>query len=296
MRIAGLAIALWALVAQGAVPVAGSEDLTAAKALYASGAYEDALARLSALTAANTTDEVDQYRALCLLALGRTAEAQRSLETLVTRSPLFKMSETEVSPRLITMFHDVRKRLLPGAARDLYAKAKTSFEHQRYAEARPQLADLLVLLADEDMGDEAIALADLKLLGEGFLKLTDAELAASAKAAMPTVAPAAASGPPPVSIYSADDQDVKEPVDVAVALPPWYPPNPVAERQGYRGVLRIVIDETGKVESAVLVVPVTPAYDPVLLAAARQWQFRPALKNGEAVKYQKLIPIVLRPR
>src|SRR5438552_5238261 len=102
-------------------------ELTAAKSLYASGDYEEALKKLPP---ASDTDvvEADQYRALCLLALGRTKEAEQSLESLVRRRPLFKMSDTEVSPRLVTMFREVRKRLLPAAIRDLYAKARTTFD------------------------------------------------------------------------------------------------------------------------------------------------------------------------
>src|SRR4029078_13044928 len=78
--------------------------LAAAKALYATGEYETALTRLSAVgvITGDAADEIDEYRSLCLRALGRTGEAQRSLEALIVRSPLFQMSEADVSPRLVT--------------------------------------------------------------------------------------------------------------------------------------------------------------------------------------------------
>lgn len=302
-----LVFGIWALVAQSGGSTPASDDLSAAKALYASADYQGALARLSAADASRSGDEVDQYRALCLLALGRTAEAQRSIEQLVTRRPFFKMSDTDVSPRLVTMFHDVRKRLLPVAARGLYATAKASFEEQNYPAASAQLKELLVLVADDDLAGDKGALSDLKLLGEGFLKLTEVELAAAAKAGAtaPAVTPSdrAAATPaqpaidrPSVRVYSDADADVTPPVDVVRSFPPWHPPNALANRVVYSGVLRVVIDERGKVESAVLIRPVSSAYDPILLDTAKRWEFRPALRDGEPVKYEKLFSFTLSPR
>jgi TonB family protein len=57
-----------------------------------------------------------------------------------------------------------------------------------------------------------------------------------------------------------------------------------------------VIAADGKVEMASVVTPGHPAYDPLLLAAAKDWQYKPAMRDGKPVRYQKLIPFVLRPR
>ncbi len=302
---------LGVLVAQGGAPATVSDDLAAAKTLYASAAYQEALALLPDADTGESADEVDQYRALCLIALGRTAEAQRSLEPLVTRQPLFKMSETDVSPRLVAMFHDVRRRLLPDTARNLYATAKTNFERKNFVAASTQLKQLLMLLADDDLAGNAAALSDLRLVGEGFLKLAEAELTATAKAeappppktsidpgaATPAPAPAGPAGSDSTGrAYSDADADVTPPVDVIRNFPAWHPPNALAQRVIYRGVLKIVIDERGKVETATLVQPVSAAYDPILLKATEGWQFLPALRNGEAVKYQKVLSFSLSPR
>lgn len=295
----GLAFALLALVAQERPAPSPAADLAAAKALYASGAYEEALTRLpSTADAGASADETNQYRALCALALGRTAEAQRALEELIARRPLFKMSETEVSPKLVTMFHDVRRRLLPNLARDLYAAGKTSFEQKRYEAASAQLKDLLTLLSDEDLAAQAAGLADLKLLGEGFLKLSDAEVAAAVKAQPPPApaAPAGSAEPPAPRVYTQDDKDVIAPVEIKRTYPAWHPIGTMSDKFRYNGVLRIVIDEQGKVETASLVRSVAPAYDPLLLAATHDWEFRPATRNGQPVKYQKIIAITLAPR
>lgn len=309
--IATFVLVLWAIGGQQPSTTGPTVDLAAARAMYATGNYEDALNRLPALSSdASSIAEVDEYRALCLLALGRTSEAQRSLEDLVVRQPFFKMSDTDMSPRLVAMFRDTRRRLLPDAAKDVYAKAKRAFEHQQYDDAATGFRGLLTLINDEDMAPSATSVADLKMLGEGFLTLSQKEAAtARAAAATPPAtaappAPADASGrasssPPPlpqpvIRIYSDDDKAVEPPVEVSAPYPSWHPQGAAALRE-YKGVLRIVIDEHGRVESAALVVPVSPAYDPLLLDAVKKWSFKPARLEGAAVKYQRLIAITLLP-
>ncbi len=296
------AVVLSAFLSQGQVTLAASDDLAAARALYASGDYETALTRLAAARSESTADEVDQYRALCLLALGRTNETERSLEELVSRRPLFRMSEDDVSPRLVTMFHTVRQRLLPGIIRELYARGKASFEEKRYAEAASQLRDMLDLLEDEDAANAPEAVRDLQMLGEGFLKLADVEVAAAKAAADAAAARAAAAKsesvaaaapPPPIGIvlYTDGDAGVVPPVAVARPLPSWRPANAAMAARTYQGHLRVVIDDTGQVETAALVRPFLPGYDDLLVEAARKWRFRPATRDGVPVRYAKIFTI-----
>jgi len=268
-------------------------DLSAAKSLYASGDYEEALKKLP--TDLNA-DEADQYRALCLLALGKTDDAQRVIEGLVTRRPLFKMSEGDVSPRLLTMFHDARKRVLPAAVRALYAKAREDFDQKNFTAAAAGLKDLMPLFGDDDLGAAAASLADLKLVAEGFLKLTDTELANLERANAEMAAAQRRALAEANRAYSADDKDVKPPIEVSREMPEWRPSTTAVNRPEYRGILRIVIDERGKVESATIIQSVLASYDPLLVEAAKQWLYRPALRNGQAVKYVKLIAISLSSR
>jgi tetratricopeptide (TPR) repeat protein len=302
-----LSLMMWAFVAQEPVQNGATDNFMAAKALYASGNYEEALSRLTNATAAGGAAEVNQYRALCLLALGRSSEAERSLEDLVTQRPLFKMSETDVSPRVVAMFHDVRKRLLPAATRDLYARARTNYDQKLYSRAATEFKDVLQLLVDPDLGKDAAALTDLKMIAEGFLKLAEVEVAAAVKAEMDAAAAAKTQAAPEVPkapevpasarIYTDADKDVTPPVDIGSrTLPEWKPPTGAAGQFEYRGVLRLLIDEQGKVEQVALVQKVLDTYDPLLLAAARNWTFRPARRNGQPVKYQKIIGITLLPR
>jgi hypothetical protein len=316
MPLTFIVLALWLTAAPQGSAITPSPDLAAARALYASGAYEEALARLATVRDDSSAAEAAQYRALCFVALGRNAEAQRALEELFTRMPLFKMSEADVAPRVVAMYQQVRRRLLPSLAKSLYAGAKASFEQRQYAVAASQFRTMLTLLGDEDDLDDATGLTDLKLLADGFLKLAEGQAAAAPKVdakpaapsrddqpnvtardvapAMPPAAPASP-GRPANSIYSAADADVTPPVEFVRAMPAWHPPNNVAARRTFEGVLRIVIDERGSVESANMVENVSPGYDELLLAAARLWQYRPARRNGQAVKYEKLITITLAP-
>ena len=169
------------LVASQTSPAdAAASDLAAAKALYASASYEEALSRLSTVRRPEELDQIEEYRALCLLALGRATDAEHALERLVARKPLY-MSSEDVSPRLLGMLHGVRKRLLPAAARGVYAKAKVDFEEKNYTSAVDGFTELLAIVSDPDAADARPSLSDLKQLGEGFLKLATTEAAAATR-------------------------------------------------------------------------------------------------------------------
>jgi TonB family protein len=92
--------------------------------------------------------------------------------------------------------------------------------------------------------------------------------------------------------YSMADEDVAPPVSLAQRTPPWRPSASEAS-QDYRGVLRLVIDRSGAVESASMVTGTRPWYDQALVRAARDWKFQPAQKQGRPVRYLKVIEIHL---
>src|SRR5215217_4338106 len=62
--------------------------LSEAKTLYAAASYEAALQALAAVDDDTAAVEALEYRVLCLLALGRTSDAQRVTDQLVTASPM----------------------------------------------------------------------------------------------------------------------------------------------------------------------------------------------------------------
>jgi protein TonB len=79
-------------------------------------------------------------------------------------------------------------------------------------------------------------------------------------------------------------------------IPPWQPGTGLSSQIGYNGAVRLTIDATGKVTNAVMDPSVYPPYDRLVLAAARDWIYRPATQDGQPVASQRLVEIVLRPR
>jgi ketosteroid isomerase-like protein len=179
MPAATLILTVWLLSAQaGATAQSPSDRLAGVKALFAAADYEAALIVLSTDDVASSQG-ADQYRALCLLALGRLDDVDRLLETLIRRDPTFNMSVSEVTPRMIALFRQTRQRLLPGILDDRFKAAKTSFEQGRHAEAAVQFRALLTLLADEDAmsGEGPPVSRDMQRVAEGFLNLSTKALA-----------------------------------------------------------------------------------------------------------------------
>ena len=106
-------------------------ELAAARQLYANASYEEALERLGRVNPPPTlADQVDTYRALCLLALGRSRESEQVIERVLTRNPKYTLDERDVSPRLVIVFRAVRARLLPVTARNLYTAGARQLRRQ----------------------------------------------------------------------------------------------------------------------------------------------------------------------
>src|SRR3954471_4004819 len=172
MRIAArVALALACLCASSA-PARAQDSLTHAKGLYDSASYAEALSALNEVGGAADVIEVEKYRALCLLALNRPKDAEESLERLAMTRPLFTLDGSDASPKLVTLFQDVRKRTLPEASKQLYQRARTSFEHGDMAEAARQFKDVIAM-AEAASPDNAAMMGDLKLVSAGFLKLAE---------------------------------------------------------------------------------------------------------------------------
>ena len=176
-----IALGIWLLTSQAGTASTSNDRLAAVKALYAAADYEAALIVLSTEGVASVTD---QYRALCLLALGRLDEVDHLLESLIVRDPAFRMSATDVTPRLIALFQETRRRLLPGILDDRFTAAKGSFERGSYADAASKFRALLTLLADEEAtpAERAIVTRDMQRVAEGFLSLSEKALAEGSKA------------------------------------------------------------------------------------------------------------------
>jgi tetratricopeptide (TPR) repeat protein len=300
------AVALAGLATMRGVDARAADDsLAAARDLYAAAAYEDALAVLSRLRPANGPAEgraIEQYRAFCLLALGRGAEAEHAIETIVVGEPSYHPSAADASPRVRSAFSDVRKRMLPSLIQQQYGQAKAAFDRKEFAAAADGFQRILEILADPDVGAAANAppLSDVRTLASGFheLSATAAAPPPPPKPPPPPPAPVAAAEPArPAAprIYTSDDADVVPPTVVRQLLPP-FPLTPLMPTQAGQGALGVVIDETGAVESAMMIKPISPPYDRKLLEAAIMWRYRPATLNGNPVKFRRLVQINVVPR
>jgi TonB family protein len=293
-----------AAIVLSASRVFAADSLSAARELYASASYEDALAMLGRLNAAELPPDqgraADQYRALCLLALGKSAEASQAIEAVVAADPAYQPSGSEVSPRVRAIFSEVRKRLLPGLVQQKYAIAKTAYDHKDYMTASNGFGQLLALYADPDLVPAAgkPPLSDLRTLIEGFHSLS-VQAAAPRPAPEPVVVAKAAVvpkpepvAPEPPKVYTVGDANVVPPVTIRQELPPY---GGVVQRQ-MTGAMEVVIDETGKVVSAAMRSPTVANYDRQAVAAAQSWRYRPATLNGAPVKYRKLIQVAVTPQ
>jgi len=266
---------------------ADAATFASAKTLYAAAAYEEALSELANADEGTDVDQIEQYRALCLIALGRTDEASRSLERIVTRNPTYRLSEADAPPRLVSLFKDARQRVLPAAAKERYGKAKASFDARDFGAAAKGFRELLAIIGDSA---DTPGVADLQQLASGFLTLSEASLP-------PVAAPPAteANVPSPTAaatVYSPESSDVVPPVEVERTMPQFALSRSIGAYQ-IKGALAVVIDEAGRVESARMVKATLVAYDRQLLAAAQRWVFRPATKAGTPVKFRKVYSIVL---
>ena len=265
--------------------------LAAARELYASARYDEALAVLNGLRpnepeAVADRKSIEQYRSLCLLALGRGSEAETAIAAVISADPMFQPSEADASPRVRAAFTDVRRRMLPEIASARYAAAKAAFDRKEFAAAETQFRNVVVLVEDPDMSGK---LGDLRVLAAGFLDL--ARAAAAPPPAPKPDPPPPPPAPPKPAIYTSNDQGVVAPVSFRQELPRV--PAPILQQTRAQGLLEVVIDELGRVSAATIRSSLHPMYDSLLLSAAREWRYRPATLNGKPVKFRKLIQVTL---
>jgi tetratricopeptide (TPR) repeat protein len=301
MNFTGTGLATVVLLAglSGSVRAAsGSDDtLVRAKSLYAAAAYDEALAVLDQLQHAAPAEDstsIAEYKVFCLLALDRRDEARQNIAGILRNNPLYLPSADQASPRVQSIFRDVRRQSLPKIVVERYTAAKTAFE-RKDARAVQQFDEVLALLDDHDL-DQTSTLIDLRAVASAFRDLARAVAASGPSLAdvKPAQLETLPREPLPDIIYTAADADVTPPVTQSQRMPMWRP-SPLEAVQEFRGALRLLIDESGAVISATMPATTRAAYDQLLMRAARDWKFLPAQRRGTPVRYLKVIEIQLKP-
>jgi hypothetical protein len=282
------------------VGAVAQSDLSEAKTQYEEAAYEDALTTLTKASVSTPADRVqlEQYRALCLIALGRLPEAERAVVALVEADPTYVPPSSVASPRVLAIVADIRRKELPGVTRRVLDSGRAAYEAKNVALAQRQF-DLLLKLLDDPAMEGRPEREDLRTVAKGFSTLLVAAPPAlrPAPPAEPERSPAPSSSPAasPSSPPAAASPFVPA-VVIQETLPIWTPPNPSIARNEYNGAVKVRIGTDGRVKAASIDRPSHPAYDAVLLNTARSWLYKPATQNGTPIESERVIAVRLRPR
>jgi len=319
MRVRMVGLIAAALLGTASLAVAG-DRLAEALRLYDDAMYTRALEVLDAVAVEQPSAAVQQYRALCFIALGRPDAAERAMSDIVAADPFFVLDGEAASPRVAAQFAAVRRRLLPPIIRRGFSEATARYREGAMARAREQFDQVLKLLDDPALQNDQ-ALSDLALVASAFVELTRVQtpppaiapitrsiVAATLPPSLPAAPVAAAPAPPaaaptavastapaPMRITASEPVAFEPAVAVVRPLPKWMPPDAHTAMRKYTGAIAVEVDARGHVVAAATRRTIHPAYDPVVLAAAREWVFQPARQNGRPVKSEVTVEIELLP-
>jgi hypothetical protein len=88
------------------------------------------------------------------------------------------------------------------------------------------------------------------------------------------------------AIYSIESADVEPPIAVRPQLPTELPPNMGRDKLIE---VEVIVSKVGSVDSVRLLGEARNMYDGMWLSAIKAWQFRPAVRGGDTVKYRKTV-------
>ena len=255
------------------------------KTLYAAAEYDKALEVVTSLDSI----EAQQYKALCLLALGRQADASTAIEALVNSSPTFIPSAEEAPPRFVELVTKVRQKLLPSVARRVFAEGRERYAEKQNDEAVKRFSLVLTLLNDPAFAD-ANTKQDLETLAKGFIDLANA----APPPVKVTAAPPEPIPPPPPapSGPAAPPPKIIPPVALVQTVPPM--PADLASRTDAKLVIVVLIDEAGKVTGTTVKESAHPVYDRLVTQATRNWRYAPATRNDIPIPSEQVVTIQVK--
>jgi hypothetical protein len=283
-------------------------ELDRAQLLYESAEYIEALQELDVYERGDRTLEQKQtarwYRALCLIALERTDDAQRTLQDFVKADPTASPGQ-DVPPRISAMLLGVRQQIAPGLVRDAYARAQASVRSGQQTEALDLLTTVLTLIDDQSLRLSADpAFVSLRADAENLQARASAQVPAVAPPpAPPTTTSSATTGGAATAGSAAATAAAPPPRKAPFVFPPvrpyvparavWQPFPPLAPGAYVSGgELAIEVGVNGSVTSARVTVSISPAYDELLVRTAlTEWIFMPAMRDGGPVPSSLRIPV-----
>jgi hypothetical protein len=286
MQVTRLVVACVVLILVNAPRLHAQEPLVAARQLYASAEYEDALRLLDGLSVGSYSRDDRQALAVSRCACWRWAP--RGCRTL-DRGDDRAGSALPAHRRHLAA--PLRSATPSASCRRSSAgwQAKMAFDRQDFVAAASGFKRVVDALKDPDITHAAMQppLSDLRTLAAGFHDL-------SVKAIPPPPPPLPPSvEPPPVvnllpKIYTGEEPDVVPPVAIRQEMPKF--PG-LVRAGGIKGMIEVIINEEGRVESGAMTVPIDPSYDRILLTAATKWAYRPATASGKPVKFLRRIQV-----
>jgi TonB family protein len=300
--VASLAVLASLFVTVGATSAQGAGDaaqaLARAKEMYLSASYDEALTVLDGVQeeAPNgAAMEIAQYRVFCLMALGRGDDAKKTMESMVSVDPFYRLPDALTPPRIRTAYQDTRRAMLPLLVQRRYMDAKTAFD-KKDPRAVDYFDRVLALIDDPELKGGP-AMADLRTVASGFR-----DLAKAASAPPPPPPPAPVVAPPPPETPAQPRRaaappagnEIVPPVTISQPMPRWAPMPPY-DRMTYRGSVVVLVNEQGDVAAVTIQKSIHPAFDRDLVKMARTWKFKPAMRNGAPTEFEKVVEIELKP-
>ena len=264
------------------------------------GRTEGAGAAAAPTRDAGATVAVEQQRLLCLVALGRPADAEQAMTAIVEADPLYVPDAASAPPRVRAAFQDVRARLVPAIAKAEYERARQAYRSGRLRPAASAgFARVLSIVERSDGPSADPVVRDMAVLAAGFKTLSDKAKVPPPPPAAPAAARAAHAAargrrrsPHRPASTTATYPGVAVPAHrpsgrAAVAAGPRSAAQPrrgAGDRDQRGRPCRVSTDDARR----------APTYDQLLLNAASTWSYVPAQLEGERVKFRKVMKLSFR--
>jgi len=224
---------------------------------------------------------------------------------MVKAAPEYSVSESDSPPRLVSMFSQTKRRIMPSIIRQLFTDARENFQAKEMDQARGKFEKVLTLTRDPAMKDVA-DLKDIQVLSAGYLdivKNTPPPAPVPSKAITRTASSApvvaesfpsatAAATPTPAAAPRPRTPTVVPAATIRQTVPS-YTPLPGTPVQELKGSVKVVIGIDGKLKAANIEESVEPRYDIRLLSAAKSWLYKPAMVGGRAIESEKLVSVTV---